>query len=141
MAGQWPLETFLELGALPTAVGCARWHTRLVLAEWGLAALSERAELLVSELATNAVKASQSPDWLFPIRLWLRCDGTRVMILLWDISPRPPQRVEADADAEGGRGLLLAETLSEKTDWYPHRELGGKAVWCLLAGNGPQTSP
>ena len=132
MAGEWPLETFLELGALPTAVACARWHAKQVLSEWGLKEFSERVELLVSELATNAVKASQSPDWIFPIRLWLRSDGARVMILVWDINPQPPTRVEADEEAESGRGLLLVETLSEKSDWYPHKELGGKVVWSLI---------
>jgi hypothetical protein len=35
MAEEWPLETFLELGALPTAVACARWHAKQVLWEWG----------------------------------------------------------------------------------------------------------
>ncbi len=132
MAGQWPLQSFLELGALPSAVACARWHAKLVLREWGLAAFGERAELLVSEIATNAVKASRSPDWIFPIRLWLRSDGTQVMILVWDISPQPPQRVEVGDDAEGGRGLLLVETLSEKSGWYSHKELGGKVVWALI---------
>jgi len=132
MAGDWPLETFLELGALPTAVACARWHAKQVLSQWGLKEFSERVELLVSELATNAVKASQSPDWIFPIRLWLRSDGARVMILVWDINPQPPTRVEADEEAESGRGLLLVETLSEKFDWYPHEEFGGKVVWSLI---------
>jgi hypothetical protein len=28
LAGRWPLRTFLELGALPSAVPCARLHTR-----------------------------------------------------------------------------------------------------------------
>jgi hypothetical protein len=54
-AARWPLESFLELGAFPGAVPCARLHTRQVLWEWGLAALGETSELLVSELVTNAV--------------------------------------------------------------------------------------
>ena len=108
-----------------------------MLREWGLTKLSERVELLVSELTTNAVKASQSPDWIFPIRLWLRSDGARVLILVWDINPHPPMRVEAGGEAEGGRGLLLAEMLSDKWDWYPHRELGGKVVWSLVAAESP----
>ena len=98
----------------------------------GLTKFSERVELLVSELATNAVKASQSPDWIFPIRLWLRSDGARVIILVWDINPQPPRRVDAGEQAEGRRGLLLVETLSKKSAWYPHKELGGKVVWCLV---------
>ena len=40
-AAQWPYRSFLELGALAGAVPCARLHARLVLLEWGLAALSE----------------------------------------------------------------------------------------------------
>jgi hypothetical protein len=62
MAGEWPLRDFIEFGALPGAVPCARLHTRLVLREWGVTASSERVELAVSELVTNAVSASQSLD-------------------------------------------------------------------------------
>ena len=36
-ADQWPLRDFLELGALPSAVSCARLHARLVIQEWGFA--------------------------------------------------------------------------------------------------------
>jgi len=49
-------RSHLVLGALPSAVPCARLHAKLVLAEWGLKALAETAELLVSELVTNAVR-------------------------------------------------------------------------------------
>ena len=38
-----PLRSYLELGALPTAVPCARLHARHVLWEWGLNGLA-RAE-------------------------------------------------------------------------------------------------
>jgi hypothetical protein len=38
LAARWPLRTFLELGALPGAVPCARLHARNVLGEWGLTA-------------------------------------------------------------------------------------------------------
>ena len=58
--GRWPLQDFLELGALVSAVPCARLHARQVLWEWGLASLGESAGLLVTELITNAVKASRA---------------------------------------------------------------------------------
>ena len=51
---QWPLCSYLELGALPTAVPCARLHARHLLWEWGLNGLAADTELLVSELVTNA---------------------------------------------------------------------------------------
>src|SRR6516162_10509968 len=58
MARAWPLQSFLELGAYPGAVPCARLHTRAVLWEWGLGP-GENAELVVSEIVTNAVQASR----------------------------------------------------------------------------------
>ena len=71
MPRKWPLRDLIEFGALPGAVPCARLHARLVLAEWGLTGLSEQAELVVSELMTNAVAASRSLDWVTPVRLWM----------------------------------------------------------------------
>lgn len=48
---------YMELSAHPSAVSCARDHVRRVLAAWGRTDLVEVAELLVSELVANAVKA------------------------------------------------------------------------------------
>ena len=58
MTHPWPFRSSLELGALPTAVPCACLHVRHILWEWGLNSLAESAELLVSELVTNAVNAT-----------------------------------------------------------------------------------
>jgi hypothetical protein len=44
-----PLYVALDLGALPTAPGCARAWTREILREWQLARLSDTAELIVSD--------------------------------------------------------------------------------------------
>ena len=60
VTGRWPLRSFLELGALPSAVPCARLHTRHLLWEWGLTGLTDSAELLVSEIVTNAVQITQA---------------------------------------------------------------------------------
>src|ERR1022692_1141720 len=46
----WSLRSCLELGALPSAVPCARLHTRQVLWEWGvLESLAGTAELILSD--------------------------------------------------------------------------------------------
>jgi len=71
-------------------------------------------------------------EWVFPVRLWLLADREHVFILVWDANPQTPVRVDASEDAEGGRGLLLVETLSAQWNWYLSPELGGKVVWCLL---------
>ena len=52
---EWPLRSYLELRAVPASVRTARLHARAMLREWCLAALADTAELLVSEIATNAV--------------------------------------------------------------------------------------
>ena len=62
MTMQWPLRNSLQLGALPTAAPCARLHAKHLLWEWGLEAITDTAELLVSELVTNGVKAVQAMD-------------------------------------------------------------------------------
>lgn len=134
MADNWPLRTFLELGALPGAVPCARLHAKHVLREWGLEALSDPVELLVSELLTNAIKAARSMDRISPVQFSLMSDHTRVLVLVWDANPQPPVRVDAPADAESGRGLLLVETLSQQWNCYATKERGGKVVWCLVTG-------
>ena len=139
---EWPLRTFLELGALPTAVPCARLHTRQVLWEWQLSALADTAELIVSELVTNAVQASagltgsrRSGRWVPgvpPARLWLFSDRRRVLIQVWDGNDKLPAPQHADPDAETGRGLLLVESLSAEWGSYPPERSGGKVVWALI---------
>src|SRR5215471_10508143 len=59
VGASWPLRSHLELGALPSAVPCARLHAKHVLWEWGLDALGEAVELVVSELVTNGVQVSE----------------------------------------------------------------------------------
>jgi anti-sigma regulatory factor (Ser/Thr protein kinase) len=135
----WPLKSYLELGALPGAVPCARLHARQVAWEWGLRGLAETIELLVSELTTNAVQAVAD---LLPcpafIRFWLVSDRVRVLIEVWDVNPRPPMAKAFTGDGvpafdeEGGRGLFLVAALSHRWGWYPVREWGGKVVWCEL---------
>ena len=132
-ARQWPLQSSLELGAFPGAVPCARLHARQMLWEWRIAGLSDIAELLISELVTNAVQISRADGQTTPVRLWVLADRTRVLILVWDSSPLPPVRIRTSEDNENGRGLLLVETLSTRWDWYfPPQQNGGKVVWALL---------
>jgi anti-sigma regulatory factor (Ser/Thr protein kinase) len=123
----WPLGSHLELAALASAVPCARLHTRLVLTEWNLSRLSGDAELLVSELLTNGIV--HAPGDL--VRLWLRSDGRRVAILIWDDCADEPMPVaEQDAEALDGRGLAIVDALASR--WGTYRAGEGKIVWCTL---------
>jgi hypothetical protein len=139
VTGRWPLQSFLELGALPSAVPCARLHARHVLWDWGVSSLIDSTELLVSEIITNAVHISREMD-LPAVRLWLLCDRARVVVLAWDPSPLPPLPADPRADAESGRGLLLVDAISERWGWYfPGKQPGtdapgqrGKVVWAVV---------
>ena len=115
-AYQWPLRTYLELRALPTAVSCLRNHAKIVALEWGLSRdQAETAALIVSELATNSVRASRalaSPV----VRLWLMSDGWKILIQVWDASDKMPVRSDAGPDADSGRGLMIIDALAERWD-------------------------
>src|SRR5215472_6697263 len=140
----WPHQTFLELGALPTAAPCARLHTSLVLWEWDLGTLVRAAGLVVSELVSNAVQASLELTgsrfgglWTPgtpPVRMWLSADNHRVVIQVWDGSDRPPVPQPVDPEADSGRGLLLVGALSAEWGCYTPEKSSGKVVWAVVAG-------
>jgi anti-sigma regulatory factor (Ser/Thr protein kinase) len=128
----WPLHSHLELAARPGAVPRARHHARRVLADWDLGALGEPAELVVSELVTNAIRACPAAWSHSQVRLRLASDRARLLIEVEDGSPQPPVPADASAEDENGHGLCLVEAMSAAWDWYPRRASGGKVVWALL---------
>jgi anti-sigma regulatory factor (Ser/Thr protein kinase) len=92
--------------------------------------LADSAELLVSELVTNAITASRSAGSDSPIRLWLLSDAVQVLIVVWDASPHLPARVDVSTEAEAGRGLLLVEMISDQWGTCATPPCG-KTVWAL----------
>jgi hypothetical protein len=101
----WPHRDALELGSLPGAVPCARLHARHILREWGLDHLAADAELLVSELMTNAVAASRSAGESTSVWLWLLADSMRVLILVRDASTDAPIPAGAGQDASNAHAM------------------------------------
>jgi anti-sigma regulatory factor (Ser/Thr protein kinase) len=141
----WPLRSSLELGALPTAVPCACVHTQLLLWEWGLSSLAESAELLVSELVSNAVNATAGRDGQV-VSLRLSGNATQVLIEVHDADPRPPGPRDPREPGEGNSGardgVLLVAALSTRWDWYLTEAPPGKVVWCeLTAPTAPLSAP
>jgi anti-sigma regulatory factor (Ser/Thr protein kinase) len=133
----WPLQTHLELAALPTAPACARGHVRSVVLEWGLRDLTDTAELLVSELITNAIHASTrlKDRAIVPvIGLWLSSDQASIVIRVWDASDEMPVRQEAGPGDDSGRGLMIIDALS--SNWGAYREADGKVVWAGISLSG-----
>ncbi|MEO3783277.1 SpoIIE family protein phosphatase [Actinocorallia sp. B10E7] len=108
----------------PAAVRRARGLVRAQLEEWGLAELSYTAELLASELVTNAVRYS-------PGALELRLLRERTLVIeVMDRSAALPRLRRAADDDEGGRGLLVVSEFARR--WGTRRTALGKVVWCDL---------
>ncbi len=117
----WPLSSVMApLGVLPTAPGCARAHVRSTLAAWNLGHFADTAELVVSEMVTNAVEASTTggrPLYIGGRMLvvWVRLfsDGSRLVVEVWDQAPGVPVEGKAALDNESGRGLSLVHGLTD----------------------------
>ena len=82
------------------------------------------AELLVSELVTNAVRYAQGK-----VGLRLILEGGLVCEVLDDSAALPRLR-HPDEDDERGRGLQVVSQLGQR--WGARRSLSGKVVWCEL---------
>jgi PAS domain S-box-containing protein len=108
----------------PRSVGRAREFARNQLVGWDLEPLVDTAELLVSELVTNALRYGEGE-----IRLRLLLDRTLVCEV-WDAGLVQPRRRRARDTDEGGRGLQLVGLLSAA--WGSRRTPRGKTVWFEL---------
>ena len=127
----------IDVGGDPHAVAAARRATATQLGRWELDELLPDAELLVSELVTNAVLHSRGD-----VSLTLAVADGLLEVGVTDPGPRlPPQRrLESRTagppwTAEGGRGLRLVDRLS--VEWGVVTLSQGKQVWFRLdVGSG-----
>ncbi|HUR75299.1 MAG TPA: ATP-binding protein [Sporichthya sp.] len=93
-----------------------------------VSAVVEEAQLLVSELVTNAVRYGAPP-----IELQVRCAGDNCLrVRVRDSEPGTPEPRTPDPDAESGRGLLLVDLVSDA--WGSEYDEDGKAIWFTLKG-------
>jgi anti-sigma regulatory factor (Ser/Thr protein kinase) len=120
----------LSLPPEPASISRARRFVRGAFESLGAQALVDDAELLISELATNALLHARSA---FTIEVTRNDD--RVRICIADSSPLAPKVRSYGEDATTGRGLQLVQTLSAAWGVQPQRP--GKTVWVeLLVGGG-----
>jgi anti-sigma regulatory factor (Ser/Thr protein kinase) len=113
-----------------------------VLHEWGLVGLAEAAELIVSELVTNAVRASTAPDGrprydatgMPVVVLRLASDRFKLLVEVWDVIPGAPAAAHPGPDDESGRGLMLVAAQCDRWSWQRVPGWPGKVVWAELHG-------
>lgn len=132
----------LQLATLPSAAGWARRFTATVLHSWLMwPETIETAELLISEIVTNSIKAAGPPpagpltysdlDRIGRIVVTLRLLPGQVVMEVADNDPCPPLLKDVDSESESGRGLLLVQALSK--DWgFEYSPSGDKVVFAVL---------
>ncbi|MBD0710667.1 hypothetical protein BU197_20495 [Streptomyces sp. CBMA291] len=98
---------------------------RTHLTYWGCLHLADTAELLATELLTNAFRHANAPR----IGVRVRCQGRFLCIEVDDGCPgeKTPVARRAALDAEDGRGLFLLDALAD--DWGRVRA----TTWCHLS--------
>jgi anti-sigma regulatory factor (Ser/Thr protein kinase) len=122
---------YAEIGAHPGAVPYARHCARQALAAWKLGGIADDAELIASELVTNAVAATRGMQAAAPVALYLAADPGRLTVLVWDACPGLPAWQPPDDEATAGRGLAIVQALSDRWGCTVSGQ-GGKVVWAWL---------
>lgn len=137
------------LGHHYESVRGARHFTRETLHRWNMDELFDNVALVVSELATNALRhagpdvgdgtgrtggfvdayAPAAPPPKLDLIRW----PSRLMCTVRDGSDASPVEGEADFSAESGRGLYLVDSFSDSWGWHPLGDAPhGKVVWALF---------
>ena len=122
-------EARLPLPAGPRAVPEARRLVRDACLLWGLPGARDDAELLASEVVTNAVVHAGGPSLLVLVRAVRH--GVRVEV--HDRDPQGLRRRRLSTGGTGGRGLHLIARLARA--WGVERMGAGKAVWFEVGGD------
>ncbi|MFI1147638.1 SpoIIE family protein phosphatase [Streptomyces sp. NPDC020817] len=113
------------VSADPSLVAGVRAAATRQLADWGLAELAFAAELMLSELVTNAVRYGTEP-------IQVRLVHDRSLICeVSDGSNTAPHLRRAASTEEGGRGLFLVAQLARA--WGTRYTTQGKVIWAECA--------
>ncbi|QKW33873.1 SpoIIE family protein phosphatase [Actinomadura sp. NAK00032] len=110
-----------ELEPEPNSVPWIRAQVAARLAGWDLHALTDTAQLLVSELVTNALVHGAGS---LGVRL---TKGRTLLCEVHDDGHDLPHQRHAEATDESGRGLQLVGHFAAR--WGTHRTATGKIVW------------
>jgi CheY-like chemotaxis protein len=123
--GSAALEAELSLEPSPHSPAHARAFTQQVLSGWSCDGLIEDAQLIISELVTNAIRHAGSSA-----TLWLRLTTQTLRITVADEHRASPRPLPFSLTRRHGRGLMVVAALAAAWGVEPHRR--GKAIWAEL---------
>lgn len=113
--------------ALPDSPRAARRFVAAALDGWDVGgAIVDDAQLVVSELSTNAVEHVRSS-----FEVVARIEHGALRVAVRDESPAPPQLFAVSSDSRRGRGLHVVSAVAD--EWGVDVSDGGKTVWAMLA--------
>ena len=118
------------------SVPVARRFVRATLVDWKLPSLTDVAELVVSELASNAVLHARHQSFRLTVR---RLDEDQVRVAVIDRSRVEPTVATPDDEDDHGRGLALVDAVAER--WGTDPMPWGKRVWADLQAPAPAPAP
>jgi anti-sigma regulatory factor (Ser/Thr protein kinase) len=123
----------LDLPAAPESVPRARRFVRSITAAYEIPHVESDAEVLASELVTNAVRHAMTPERT--LRLVVYRAGDMLRIEVHDPCPVIPITREIDLLDETGRGWFLVAVIADRhgTD----HTATGKSVWCEVRAWSP----
>jgi len=107
-------------------VAAARAFVEDCCEKWGLGDASETAVLIVSELATNAVKHSRTP-----VTVWLARRLDRIVLSVQDGSSGHSQLGRPIETDEQGHGMVVVDVLAQR--WGEREVPEGKMIWAEIA--------
>ena len=114
--------------AFPASVPAARGFVTDTLAEAPVE-LCRTAGLLVSELATNAVRHAGTPHFVVDVEY---APGESARVAVTDTGEGQPIPRNPDPTAEHGRGLQLVAILADRWGAHRRRATREKTVWFEL---------
>jgi anti-sigma regulatory factor (Ser/Thr protein kinase) len=121
-----PPEVSREFPAIADTPRAARRFVAKALQEWGHpSALLSDAELVLSELVTNAVIHAGSP-----VSVSVRPANAGVHLRVHDASPAEPRLQSPEPMQSGGRGMHVVAALARR--WGVESTTEGKTVWAEL---------
>ena len=120
------------LPSSPYSTQMARFYCRAALRYHGLGEFVDDAEIVISELATNASTHAGGPS--IGVEVTYLRDFAAVSVIVTDASPNPPVMRSPSDEAEHWRGLHIVQALSARWGWAPQKT--GKAVYAILAHGG-----